>query len=178
MRFTINLATRTYIDTRVLNQIIGGVIAVLLVLLGWNITRVSANLGELHRVEADIRLLQGRLNSKPGDVSETDFKRQQSSIRFYNEIIDRKSVRWLNLLELLENTTPEGIALALLAPGKQPGELKLEGRAKSFAAVRNYLEKLEGSGSFSNVLLLSHQELLLGEKGRGVQFAISCRVPF
>jgi type IV pilus assembly protein PilN len=178
MRFSINLATRTYIDTRLLNQILGALIAVLVLLLGWNISRVTSNLGEQQRLAADVINLEGRLKGKPGDVSEKDFKRQQTSLSFYNEIIDRKSARWLSLLDLVESVTPEGIALTLLAPGKKQGELKLEGRAKSFAAVRRYLETMEESKSFSNVLLLSHQEFLLGEKGRGVQFSISCRVQF
>jgi type IV pilus assembly protein PilN len=178
MRFSINLATRTYIDTRLLNQIFGAFIAVLVVLLGWNISRVATNLGEQQRLAADVVLLEGRLKGKPGDVSEKNFKSQQVSISFYNGIIDRKSTRWLGLLDLVESVTPEGIALSVLTPGKKTGELKLEGRAKSFAAVRRYLEALEESKSFSNVLLLSHQELLFGEKGRGVQFAISCRVQF
>jgi len=178
MRFSINLATRTYIDTRLLNQIIGGLIAVLVLLLGWNVTRVATNLGEQQRLAAEVAVLEGRLKGKPGDVSEKEFKRQQVRIGLYNGIIDRKSVRWLSMLDLVESATPEGIALSVLAPGKKPGELKLEGRAKSFAAVRRYLETLEGTKSFSNVLLLSHQEFLLGEKGRGVQFAISCKVQF
>jgi len=178
MRFSINLATRTYIDTRLLNQVIGSVITVLVVLMALNISRVASNLGEQHRLAADIVNLEGRLKGKAGDVSEKDFKRQQTSVSFYNGIIERKSVRWLSLLDLVESATPEGVALTLLSPGKKPGELKLEGRAKSFAVVRRYLETLEGTESFSNVLLLSHQEFLLGEKGRGVQFAISCKVQF
>lgn len=176
MRFTINLATRTYLDKRLLNQVCWGVTALLVALLGWNVTRASWNQGELRRLDDEIVALENRFNKKPGDVSEKDFARQQSQIRFYNEIAGGKSVNWMQLLALIENVTPEGIAMSVIAPGKDKGELKLEGRARSFAAVRRYLEKLEESDSFTNVLLLSHQELLVGETTRGVQFAISCRV--
>ena len=65
--------------------------------------------------------------------------------------------------------------MSAIAPGKEKGELKLEGRARSFATVRRYLEKLEGSDDFTSVLLLSHQEIMVGETGRGVQFVITCR---
>lgn len=178
MRFSINLATRIYLDNRLLNQVSFGVVAVLIVLLGWNITRLSWNLGEQRRLDTEITSLEGRLNNKPGGVSEKDLTRQQTRIRFYNEIIDRKSTNWLQMLELVENVTPEGISLAAFTPGKNRDELKLDGRARSFAVVRHYLEKLEESKNFSNVLLLSHQELIIGEKGRGVQFSISCKVRF
>lgn len=178
MRFTINLATRTYLNTRLVNQILGVLIAVLVLLSGWNISRMATNLGELQLRETEVKQLEARLKGTSAEVPAPDLQRQQASIRFFNGIIERKSVAWLHLLDQVEAATPEGIALTVLAPGKKPGELKLEGRARSFAAVRLYLEKLESAQGFTQVLLLSHQSLLLGEKGRGVQFAISCKVPF
>ena len=176
MRFTINLATRTYLDNRLLNQVCWGGIALLVLLLGWNVTRASWNQGELCRLNDEIVALESRFNKKPGDVSEKDFARQQAQIRFYNEIAGGRSVNWMHQLAMIEDVTPDGIAISAIAPGKDKGELKLEGRARSFATVRRYLEKLEESENFTNVLLLSHQELLIGETGRGVQFTISCRV--
>lgn len=176
MRFTINLATQTYLDKRLLNRLCYGAVTLLVVLLGWNVTRASWNQGEKRRLDTEIASLEGRLNNKPGGVPEKDFTRQQAQIRFYNEIIDRKSEGWLQLLELIESVTPEGIALEAVVPGKKRGELKLDGRARSFAAVRKYLEMLEESKSIASVLLLSHKELVTGETGRGVQFAISCKV--
>lgn len=178
MRFSINLATRTYLNQRLLNQISISVITMLVLLLGWNVMRISWNLGEQRRLASDIRALEESLNIRPGGVSEKDFTRQRAQIRFFNEIIDRKGTGWLNLLELVENATPDGVALAALTPGKKNGELKLDGRARSFAVVRKYVEKLEGSKSFSDVLLLSHQEMIVGENGHGVQFSISCKVKF
>jgi len=178
MRFTLNLATRTYLNQRLVNQISAIVITMLLLLLGWNITRLSWNLGEKQRLVSEVKTLEESLNIRPGGVSEKDYNSQQSRIRFFNEIIDRKGTRWLNLLDLLENETPEGIALSALAPGKKEGEWKLEGNARSFSVVRKYVEKLEGAKAFSNVLLLSHREMTIGETGHGVQFSISCMVQF
>jgi type IV pilus assembly protein PilN len=178
MRFSINLATRTYIDQRLLHQISVLVVTVLVLLCGWNVTRMSWNLGEQQRLVSEIKVLEGSSNIRPDGVSEKDYARQQGRVRFFNEIIDRKGTDWLNLLELVEMATPEGISLAAFTPGKKRGELRLDGYARSFAVVRQYVEKLEGSKSFSDVLLLSHQEMIVGEKGRGVQFSVSCKVQF
>lgn len=178
MRFTINLATQTYLDKRFLNQVCFGVVVLLVVLLGWNVTRASWNQGDKRRLDAEIVSLEGRLKNKPAGVPEKDFARQQAQIRFYNEIIGRKSMNWLKLLELIENVTPEGIALATITPDKTKAELKLDGRARSFAVIRKYLEKLEESKDFTGVLLLSHKELITGETARGVQFTISCKVQY
>lgn len=178
MRFSINLATRNYVDKRLLNQVCFGLMALLVVLSGWNITRASWNLGEQRQLDTEIQTLEGRFNSKPGGVSDNDFAQQQAHIRFYNDIIDRKGKDWLKLLDMIESVTPEGISMAAIAPGKKKDELSLDGRARSFNAVRQYLEKLEESGVFTDVMLLSHQELITGDKGRGVQFRISCKVRY
>ncbi|MEI6212858.1 MAG: PilN domain-containing protein [Desulfuromonadales bacterium] len=176
MNFRINLATQNYFDYRLFARIGYVLIAALIGLSAWNITRFSWNLGEQRRLETDIVKLEGRLDSKRGGFSEKDAAQQQSKIRFFNEIIARKGTDWLRLLDILESATPEGIAISVLAPGKEQDDLRIEGRARSFSHIRQYLEKLEESKEISEVLLLSHQDIVTGEKGRGVQFALSCRV--
>lgn len=175
MRFTINIATRTHIDRRLLNRAGYALLALLIVLLAWNISRTFWSLGELRRLQADNASYEQRLNSRPGGVSEKDFSRLLADIRFYNEIIGRKSYNWLGLLEQLEGATPEGIALSALGPDRKTGELKIEGHARSFAQVRSYLEKLEDSKAFTSILLLSHSDVAVGEKAKGVHFALSCK---
>lgn len=175
MRFTINLATRTSLDHRLLNRLAYCAIAVLLLITVWNVSRVSSNMGEQSRLSAEIIAIQSRIGAKSSGISEADLSRQKSHIRFYNEIIERKSTNWLNLLELFENATPEGISLSSLSQDNK-GEWKLEGRARSFKSVQQYLEKLESSKNFSNVMLLSHLNIAAGEKVRGLQFVISCKV--
>ncbi len=133
-------------------------------------------MGEQRRLSAEITASKSKLESKPNGITEADSSRQKGHIRFYNEIIERKSMDWLNLLELFENATPDGIALSSLSPDKGLEEWKLEGLGKTFKSVQQYLEKLEGSKNFSHVLLLSHKNVVSGEKERGVQFTISCKV--
>ncbi|MFZ4855352.1 MAG: PilN domain-containing protein [Desulfuromonadaceae bacterium] len=176
MRYTINLSTRTYLDNRLINRIASGVIALLLLLTIWNVIDISSNMGERSRLQSEIAAIENRLGMKPGGISEAEFSRQKSRIRFYNEIIDRKSSSWLKTLELFEKTTPEGIAISSLAPDKKKDGWKLEGRAHTFKKVQQYLETLEASQNFANVLLLSHQNIAVGEKTRGIQFTISCKV--
>jgi Tfp pilus assembly protein PilN len=133
-------------------------------------------MGEQSRLNTEISAIQKELVTKTGTVSETDINRQKSNIRFYNELVERKNTKWLSLLDLFENTTPDGISLSSLVPDKNQENWKLEGRARSFKSVQKYLEMLESSKSFSNVLLLSHQNITAGAKTSGVQFSISCKV--
>ena len=176
MRFTINLATRIYLDHRLLNRLGGCAIALLLVITVWNVSRVSSNLGEQNRLQAEISKVRDRLGTGSGLVSAAEASRQKNRIRFYNGIIERKSTNWLGILESFENITPEGISLSSLSLDKKQEQWKLDGRARSFKSVQQYLEKLEASKNFSNVLLLSHQQMVAGEKMNGVQFSITCKV--
>jgi len=176
MRYTINLATHTYLDNRLINRIAYAVIALLFILTVWNSMDISSNMGEQSRLKSEIAAIESRFATKPGGVSEAEFIRQKSRIRFYNEIIDRKRANWLKTLELFENSTPEGIALSSLTPDKKKDAWKLDGRAHSFKKLQQFVEKLEAAKNFSNVLLLSHQNIAVGEKTRGIQFTISCKV--
>lgn len=177
MRYSINLATRTYLDHRLLNRVASIIIVILVLIVGWNVSRVASNIGEQNRMTSDIAAVESRFAAKPGNLSEADASRQKNRIRFYNEIIERKSNNWLNMLELFENVTPEGISLSSLVPDKNHEEWKLAGSARSFKAVQLYIEKLESDKNFANILLLSHQNKTVGQNDRGVQFTISCKVP-
>ena len=176
MRYTINIATRTYLDHRVLNRLGFCVIALLLAMSVWHAGEFLSNMGEQNRLSAEIAAIQSGLDHKLGGVSAADLSSRKDRIRFYNEIIERKSKNWLDILELFESVTPEGISLSLLSQSKNPEEWKLEGRARTFKTIRQYLEKLESSKNFSQVLLLSHQKMAQGDKMPGMQFTISCKV--
>jgi type IV pilus assembly protein PilN len=175
MYFSINLATRTYLDRRLVNRIGAAICAALLLILAWNINHAASNLGELRRLRADIASYESRLSSRPNGVSEKEYTRLLGSISFYNEIIGRKSFNWMGLLEQLELVTPEGIALSAVAPDMKTWDLKIDGRAKNFAQIRSYLDKLEDSKVFTSVLLLSHANVLVGNQTKAVQFSISCK---
>lgn len=176
MRYTINLATRTYLDNRLLNRIALIAVVILFLMAGWNVSRVASNFAEQNLINSEIATIQSKLSIKPGGIPQAEFSIQKAHIRFYNEIIERKSVNWLNQLEIFENVTPEGVSLTSLVPGKNNEEWKLTGRARSFKAVQKYIESLESAKKFSNILLLSHQNMTAGQNERGVQFTITCKV--
>ncbi|OGT98898.1 MAG: hypothetical protein A2079_00245 [Geobacteraceae bacterium GWC2_48_7] len=176
MKFTINLATKTYLDHRRINLALLSAMFILLVLLLWNIITVWQKQSNASRLKSEIIAHEATLNSRPAGVSENEFKRLLNSIVFFNAVIERKTFNWLNILDQLELVTPEGVALSSLTPDSASGELKIEGRSRNFAQVTSYLEKLEESGKFRETLLLSHRELALGERIRGVEFTISCRM--
>ncbi|QEM67892.1 PilN domain-containing protein [Geobacter sp. FeAm09] len=176
MRFTINLATRTYVDQRLISQVCYTALALLALVLTWNVVIAFSNFGELQRLRVDIATYEGRLNSRPKDIPERDYTRLLADITFFNGVIERKAFNWLGLLDQVEEVTPEGIAVSSLAPDMKTGEVKIEGLAHSFANVRAFMEKFDESRAFTRALLLSHRDVAMGDKTRGVQFSLSCRM--
>ena len=178
MKITTNLLSRTYLDHRTINRWMMLVGAVLIALLGVSIMRVSWDWGEISRLKKDISSMEEKLNRVPGGVSQKDYQKLLSDITFFNGVIERKSLDWLGLLNRLEQTATDGISLSGITPDPQKGEVKLEGRAKTFDNVVRYLKSLEESRLFTNVMLLSHKELTAGVSQRGIQFSVTCRTVF
>lgn len=176
MRFNINLATRTIYDLRLVSRILTVTVVVLTSLLVWNIFRFSWNLGEMRRLDSEISTADKRLQSAPPGISEQEHASVKQGATFFNEIIKRKSYGWLAFLEELENVTPDGVSLTLLSPDKTDGIIKIEGLARNFRDLESFLEKLEDSGYFHEVLLLSHKNEELWEQAKGLRFSISCKV--
>lgn len=176
MRYTINLATRTIYDHRLINLVLAAIITILAVLLAWNIFRFSRNQGELSRLNTDITTEEKRRNSRPAGVSEKEQAATLATIRFYNEIIERKTFGWMGLLEQMESATPEGIALTSFSIDKKSGIVNVEGLAQDFKKVQAYLDNLTDSRYFSDVQLLSNKNKVLWEQAKGVVFSMSFRV--
>lgn len=176
MRFNINLATRTIYDHRLVSRLCTVTIVVLSALLVLNVFRFSWNLGEMRRLDAEISAAEKRLQSAPPGISEQEHAAVRQGATFFNEIIMRKTYGWLAFLEELENVTPEGVSLTLLSPDKADGIIKIEGLARNFRALESFLEMLEDSGYFHEVLLLSHKNEDLWEQAKGLRFSISCKV--
>jgi type IV pilus assembly protein PilN len=176
MRFTINLALKTRYDRLLVGRTITVVGIMLFLLLAWNVYRLIWNQGEIVRLDGDISYAGKRLKSYPKGVSDKDYSRMLADVGFYNDIIARKVFNWVDLLEKLEEVTPEGIALSSLLPDREKGTLKIEAWAASFQDIRSYMAKLEDSGEFTDVLLLSNQTVQLWEQARGIKFSVSCRV--
>jgi type IV pilus assembly protein PilN len=176
MRFTINLATKKIIDHRRVDRACTIAVAVLVFLLAGNIGLYSWNLGEMRRLDAETTDVKNQLARPLPPITEKDQAGILADISFYNDIIHRKTFGWLALLEKLEAATPDGISITRLSPDREKGSMSIEGWARDFKTVEEYLAMLEDSETFYDVLLLSHKKDELWEQANGVRFSISCRV--
>jgi len=176
MRFTINLATKTTLDHRLVDRACTVAVVALAILLAGNILLFSWNLGEMRRLDAETNEVKNLVARPLPKISEKEQAGILANISFYNDIIKSKTYGWLEFLAKLEAATPDGIAVTRLLPNREKSSVAIEGWARDFKTVEEYLAMLEDSGTFYDVLLLSHKKDQLWEQAKGVRFSISCRV--
>lgn len=176
MKLTINLATRRYINLRRLNAGLLLGFLLLATLLVFKVREVAKNQAELGR----IKNLAATAGNPPGaKVSEGELQALAGRVSFANELIQKKTVNWLALLDRLEEVVPEGVALTGIVPGQSTAqELKLDGVARSFANLRALLENMESSPSFSDVYLRAQSDTKVGVTQQGLTFSVTCKVEY
>ncbi len=160
MKPTINLATRSYLNRRAVYGVYTLAGVVLLLALGFNIRFFLSSREQLQRVGAHIAELQQQLgiDRTAPPVSDKDFARLLSRIRFANRVIERDSYRWSLLLGHLEKVLPGQVRISTIHPLFKEGKIQLSGEARSIADLQELLDRLVASKFFSEVLILSQQK--------------------
>ncbi len=174
MRFTLNLATRLYVNNRQVNLVFGVVGGALLIVLALIVGVLLGQVADQRRLGAELTDINAKIKSSGKGVSDKEYKALLDRIKLTNEIIRRKSFNWVGLLNWLEQVIPDGVMLTSLEPSLKDGTLKISAVAKNFATMRKFLENLEDSSFFTDIYLLSQSELKVDETQRGVSFSITC----
>lgn len=177
MRFQLNLATRTYINTRQVNLSLGAVALLMLLLLAINVRNVLTAAGEASGLKEDIARIDRKFNPG-GTVPEKDYQALVGKISTANVIIQKKALNWVGLLNRFEGVVPDGVSLSSIQPSTKDGTLQITGEAKSFASLRQFMENLEESHFFTDTYLLAQTEVKKEEVRRGLTFTISCKINY
>jgi Tfp pilus assembly protein PilN len=173
MSFSINLATRVYVDFKKvsLSFIIAGVI--ILFWLSFSIYTCVDNAGKMKKfVDYQVRLNQGAATKK---VSDSDYTAFLANVKNVNSILYKRSYDWLSLLANLERLVPDGVALKGLEPSDKGSALRLSASARNFSGIRRFIENLESSKVFSEIYLTDQTPTKEGGQN-GLNFTVTCKV--
>jgi hypothetical protein len=85
--------------------------------------------------------------------------------------ITQLAMPWGELYGSLERTVDETVSLTAILPSPEKGEVRLNGEAKDFAALRSYLKRLSDTGNLTDVRLL-RQEVKQSDPQRPIVFSI------
>ncbi len=172
MNLQLNLATRVYVDFRKVNLLIA---LLFLLACGWcsyEIYVVASNNEESQRLSG---FMAKSVAKGSGKISDAEFNKLMANIKIANTILDKKGVDWLSLLDNLELVVPEGIALTGLAPADKGNGFKVSGTARTFSAVKKFIENLESSAKFADVYLTDQSQVKEGSAVKGIGFTVTCR---
>jgi hypothetical protein len=106
------------------------------------------------------------------NVTDGQVAAMQPEIDAAAKAVERLAIPWGELYGNLESTVDETISLLAVLPNAEKGEVRLNGEAKDFAALRAYLKRLSETGAFSDVRLL-RQEESQKDPQRPIVFSIS-----
>lgn len=77
--------------------------------------------------------------------------------RDWNQVTRHLNTPWPAIMDALENTTPDTIALVAIEPDPPRGSVRLQVEAKTLDTLLGYAAALKAAGQFEEVVLLKHE---------------------
>ena len=159
-----NLSTRPFYNERRVHLAAAIVALIVIAFTAWNVTRLvtlSARRTELRtqidRDEQQAASLRARAAELERSVDNATLHAVAGSAREANAVIDRRTFSWTTFFNRLEETLPPGVVLSSVTPLVENGQVvvRMVVSARRFEDVDEFMEKLESSGAFKNVLSVS-----------------------
>lgn len=173
MNLNINLATRVYINFKLVNLVLALALLLGAAWLAFSLYSFTANREQMNRYAT----LTSKMAVTGGgkSVSDAEYGKFLAQVKTYNGILYRRSYNWSALLENMEQLVPAGVSLKSLEPSKIGETVRLTGTATGFAAVRRFIENLEGSKVFTEVYLTDQIIDKVDPKHKAFNFTITCK---
>lgn len=178
MKYSLNLATGTYVNHRRLFTIVSVLGLFLLGLLVVNSMSLIRDSSRTRQLELRLEELRGQKRdaSQQGEVSAAALAKMAQRIEFANELLVRDNYRWTALLDQLEAHLADGIGIRGLQPDYKSGILRLSGVAASITDLRNFIDNLSRSEVFTQVYLKDQRiEKTKDNLDGGVLFSIELK---
>jgi len=178
VRFKINLASGDYLKKRMARLVLYSAMAVLIVLIGFDVARYArareseaAFDARMARLLNEKQLLQKEIGQLGRDASLDAMKGIRKEIGFINDLLDQKGFSWTSFLSDLEKRVPPEVAVTRIQPDFKTGLVILEGAGRSLSAITAFVENLQKGPPFEEVFLTDQENLK--EKGEaGLSFSI------
>ncbi|AMV72778.1 hypothetical protein JCM30471_12940 [Desulfuromonas carbonis] len=168
MNPSLNLATKTYLNRRLLYAGYGVAMLLLLILLAglgayfWSCWQESQKLrAAIVQME---RAAQPEVGTAEVRFSAEEYQRLRERIAFFNGVLAKDTFRWTDLLGRLERLVPAGIGLRSIQPDFRGRSLRISGLARNLDKLQNFLDRLLASEDIAAVYLLNQARI---EPGRG-----------
>ena len=157
-----NLSTRPFYNTRAVHGVLAAFAALVLAITVFNIVQIvrfsasQRTLGaqaeaaerEAARLRAEAAQILARIDPAELDVV-------ASAAREANAIIDRRAFSWTKLFTQLEATLPPDVRITRVTPRRDRNLVEVGAEARSIEDLDAFIEALEMTGAFYDVLATS-----------------------
>ena len=167
MKYSINLASRSYVNKKALyfGYLICGII--LVAGLFYNLVYYLDLQSQIDTTEVRLGELKDKiLSSQGGDVADYSAARYEkvlAQIELANGILGRDSFRWTKLLDQLEQLVSGNVRIQSISPDHEKNSVKLTGMTKKLSDLKQLLDNLIKSGLYDDVLLLEQAAVKTGD---------------
>ena len=158
----LNLSTRPFYNERGvhLGLTLLGTVAVAILVVGVarlvSLSRESAALsGEAEQREQAVTVITEQTIDVRRGATEAELERLADAAREANRLIDQRVFSWTEFFNRIEQTLPPNVMLTSVRPDIEPGELNvaLEIIGREVADIGSFIEQLEATGAFTEVLV-------------------------
>jgi Tfp pilus assembly protein PilN len=156
-----NLSTRPFYNERAVHLLVGLAAVLIAALTFWNIARVVALSGQntelasrVNRDHAEAAQLTQLANEIRQKIDRTELQRVVESAREANALIDQRTFSWTAFFNELEATLPADVMLTTVRPAVKDGvtTVNMVVLGRRAEDIDEFLEKLEASGTFEDIL--------------------------
>ena len=161
-----NLATRPFYNERLVNWALGLAAAVLALITIVNVTRfvslsnqASSSGSTAVRDEQQARTLTARAVQVRRSIDQKALERVTAAAVEANAIIDARAFSWTGFFNDIESTLPPNVMLTAVTPepDKDGMRVSLVVLGRTVEGIDTFVERLEATGHFANVLPAAEQ---------------------
>jgi hypothetical protein len=159
-----NLSTRPFYNERIVHLLLGLAAVVVVLLTAFNAIRIIAlsrqntelsGLITRDRGEAD-RLIAEAQRTRAG-INQDELKATAAAADTANKLIEQRTFSWTEFFNRIEDTLPPDVMLTAVQPSfeRDRSVVRMMVLARRMEDVDEFVEKLEGTGAFAEVLSVS-----------------------
>lgn len=175
MKYSINLASRSYVNKRGLYTVYllcGILLAVGLFFNAGYYLELREQIDMTRKRLAD---LEEKIMANQGgkvDYDEEKYQQILREIKMANAILQRDAFRWTKLLDQLEQVVPGNVKIENIKPDHSDRSVDISGTAKTLKDMNRFLDNLIESGFYREILLLNQAVVENNGVKRGIRFSV------
>jgi hypothetical protein len=161
-----NLSTRPFYNIRAVQAVLGACVAIVILFTMFNVislVRLAASQRSLGaravQAQNDATKLRADAARVRAQVDAKELEVVSGAAREAKSIIEMRSFSWTELLAQFEKTLPENVRITAVQPRVEDGRFVIGMRveARQIGDLEKFLEDLEMTGAFRNVLATDEQ---------------------